>query len=54
MAGNNIILRALFWADSNVSDRKPGIACHTGTAYSKTGLTVVKCTFKMFAWSMPA
>ena len=45
---------ALFWSVSTASDRYSGIFCHTSTAHSKTGLIVVKHTFKTFNVSTPA
>ena len=36
-----IISRALFCIVSSLSDKIPGIDCHTGTAYSKTGRIIV-------------
>ena len=53
-AVGKMILSALFWSVSTASDRYSGIFCHTGTAYSKTGLIVVKYTFKIFDGSAPA
>ena len=53
-AAGKMILSALFWTVSTTSDRYPRIFCHTGTAYSKTGLIVVKYTFKIFDGSTPA
>ena len=47
-AVGKMILSALFWSVSTASDRYSGIFCHTGTAYSKTGLIIVKYTFKIF------
>ena len=53
-AVGKMILRALFLSVSIASDRYSGIFCHTGTTYSKTGLIVVKYTFKIFDGSAPA
>ena len=37
-AVGKMILSAHFWSVSTASDRYSGIVCHTGTAYSKSGL----------------
>ena len=53
-AVGKMILSAPFWSVSIALDIYSGIFCHTGTAYSKTGLIVVKYTFKIFDVSTPA
>ena len=53
-AVGKMILSALFWSVSTASDKYSEIFCRTGTAYSKTGLIVVKYTFKLFDGSTPA
>ena len=45
-AVGKMILSAPFWSVSIASDIYSGIFCHTGTAYSKTGLIVVKLYFQ--------
>ena len=53
-AVGKMILSALFWSVSTAPNRYSGVFRHTGTAYSKTGLIVIKYTFKIFDGSTPA